>query len=37
MVRKIVSEMTAIPVQVSLNEIENKADLKRKVNVIGAL
>jgi hypothetical protein len=37
MIRDIVSQVGAIPVEVSLNEIENKAATKRKVNVIGAL
>jgi len=37
MVRQIVSEVSAIPVTVSLNEIKQKDKLSRKADVIGAL
>jgi len=37
MVRQIVSEVSAIPVMVSLNEIKQKDKLSRKADVIGAL
>lgn len=37
LVRDIVSQVGNIPVTVSLNEIERKSQLKRKVNVIGSL
>ncbi|MBK9357630.1 MAG: hypothetical protein IPN08_09640 [Bacteroidales bacterium] len=37
MVRQIVSEVSAIPITVSLNEIKQKDKLSRKAEVIGAL
>ena len=37
LIRDIVSQVGNIPVTVSLNEIESKSQLKRKVNVIGSL
>jgi len=36
-IRDVISQIGTIPVAVSLNEIESKASLKRKVNVIGSL
>jgi hypothetical protein len=37
LIRAMVSQIGSIPVEVSLNEIESKSSLKRKVNVIGSL
>jgi len=37
LIRSIVAQIGAIPVQVSLNEIEKKSNEKRKVDVIGSL
>ncbi len=37
MIRNMIAQIGSIPVEVSLNEIEKKSDLKRKVNAIGSL